>query len=139
MSVLGLYKVVQSMHLMNTLWAVIFINIAVNIPFATFMFRSFVDTIPNELEEAANIDGASTYRIFWTIVFPLMTPIVATIAILNTLSIWNDFLGPLYFLQSRDKNVILQEVYRNVGQFSTDWTNMFPMMVLGVFPLLIFF
>ncbi|OME44172.1 sugar ABC transporter permease [Paenibacillus odorifer] len=139
MSVLGLYKVVQSLHLMNTLWAVIFINIAVNIPFATFMFRSFITTIPGELEEAAKIDGAGFYRVFWVITFPLMKPIIATVAILNSLTIWNDFMGPLYFLQSREKNVILQEVYRNVGQFSTDWNSMFPMMVLGVLPLLIFY
>jgi raffinose/stachyose/melibiose transport system permease protein len=139
MSVLGLYKVILSLHLMNTLSAVIFINIAVNIPFATFMFRSFVSTIPGELEEAARIDGAGLYRVFWTIAFPLMKPIIATVAILNSLTIWNDFMGPLYFIQSRDKNVILQEVYRNVGQFSTDWTSMFPMMVLGVLPLLLFY
>lgn len=139
MSVLGLYKVVQSLHLMNTLWAVIFINIAINIPFATFLFRSFINTIPGELEESAKIDGAGFYRVFWVITFPLMKPIIATVAILNSLTIWNDFMGPLYFLQSRDKNVILQEVYRNVGQFSTDWNSMFPMMVLGVLPLLIFY
>ncbi|WP_224723919.1 carbohydrate ABC transporter permease [Paenibacillus vietnamensis] len=139
MSVLGLYKVVQSLHLMNTLTAVILINIAVNIPFATFMFRSFVSTIPGELEEAAKIDGAGFYRVFWIITFPLMKPIIATVAILNALTIWNDFMGPLYFIQSREKNVILQEVYRNVGQFSTDWTSMFPMMVLGVLPLLAFY
>ena len=48
-------------------------------------------------------------------------------------------MGSLYFLQTREKDVILQEVYRNIGQFSTDWTNLFPMMVLGVLPLLIFY
>ncbi|WP_230202508.1 carbohydrate ABC transporter permease [Paenibacillus ihumii] len=139
MSVLGLYKVIQGLNLMNTLTAVAFINIAVNIPFATFMFRSFISTIPGELEEAAKIDGAGFYRVFWVITFPLMKPVIATVAILNSLTIWNDFMGPLYFIQSRPKNVILQEVYRNVGQFSTDWTSMFPMMVLGVLPLLVFY
>lgn len=139
MSVLGLYKIIQGLGLMNTLWAVIFINIAVNIPFATFLFRSFVSTIPVELEEAARIDGAGTMRTFWSIVFPLLKPTIATVAILNALTIWNDFMGPLYFIQSREKNVILQEVYRNVGQFSIDWSSMFPMMVLGVLPLLIFY
>ena len=63
---------------MNHLASVIFINIACNIPFATFMFRSFVATIPEELEEAAKIDGAGTFRIFWKITFPLLKPIVAT-------------------------------------------------------------
>lgn len=139
MSILGLYKLIRSLHLMNKLWSVIFVDIAVNLPFAVFLFRSFVSTIPRELEEAARIDGAGVWRTFLTITFPLLKPTIATVAILNTLTIWNDFMGPLYFLQSREKDVILQEVYRNIGQFSTDWTSLFPMMVLGVLPLLIFY
>ena len=99
MSILGLYKVIQQMHLMNSLLGVILINIAINIPFATFLIKSFVNTIPIELEEAAKIDGCGTFRTFWTITFPLMKPTIATVAILNTLTIWNDFMGPLYFLQ----------------------------------------
>lgn len=139
MSILGLYRVIQQLHLMNSLVGVILIDIAINIPFATFLIKSFVSTIPIELEEAARIDGCGTFRTFWTITFPLMKPTIATVAILNTLTIWNDFMGPLYFLQSREKDVILQEVYRNIGQFSTDWTSLFPMMVLGILPLLIFY
>ena len=139
MSILGLYKIIQQLNLMNSLLAVILINIATHLPFSIFLFRSFVSTIPYELEEAAKIDGAGIFRTFWVITFPLMKPIIATVAILDTLTIWNDFMGPLYFLQSREKGVILQEVYRNVGQFSTDWTSLFPMMVLGVLPLLVFY
>ncbi len=139
MSILGLYKVIRGLHLMNSLTGVILVDIAINIPFATFLIKSFVSTIPIELEEAAKIDGAGVSRTFWTITFPLMKPMIATVAILNTLTIWNDFIGPLYFLQSREKDVILQEVYRNIGQFSTDWSSLFPMMVLGVLPLVLFY
>ena len=139
MSILGLYRLIRDLHLMNKLTAVILVDIAVNLPFAVFLFKSFVSTIPIELEEAARIDGAGVYKTFWMITFPLLKPTIATVAILNTLTIWNDFMGPLYFLQSREKDVILQEVYRNIGQFSTDWTSLFPMMVLGVLPLLIFY
>lgn len=139
MSILGLYEVVKGLGLMNTLTAVILINVAVNLPFATLLFYAFTATIPKEVEEAASIDGAGVLRTFVTIVFPLLRPAVVTVAILNTLSAWNDFMGPLYFLQSRDKQVILQEVYRNIGQFSINWTSLFPMMVLGVAPLVIFY
>ena len=139
MSILGLYKLIRDIHLMNSLWSVILIDIAINLPFDVFLMKSYVSTIPGELEEAAFIDGAGVFRTFATIVFPLLKPTIATVAILNTLTIWNDFLGPLYFLQSREKDVILQEVYRNIGQFSTDWNKLFPMMVLGVLPLLIFY
>lgn len=139
MSIMGLYDLIRGINLMDSLASVILINIAVNLPFATFLFRTFVSTIPIELEESAKLDGAGVFRTFATIILPLLKPVAATIAILNTLNVWNDFMGPLYFLQSRDKNVILQEVYRNVGQFTTDWTSMFPMMVLGVLPLLLFY
>ncbi|HMR48867.1 MAG TPA: carbohydrate ABC transporter permease [Arachnia sp.] len=139
MSILGLYEVVKALGLMNSLLAVILINIAVNLPFATLLFYAFTSTIPKELEEAASMDGAGVFRTFLTIVFPLLRPAVVTVAILNALGAWNDFMGPLYFLQSREKQVILQEVYRNIGQFSIDWTSLFPMMVLGILPLVVFY
>ena len=139
MSIMGLYKLIRGMGLMNSLLAVILIDIAINIPFATFLMKNFISTVPIELEEAAKIDGAGVFRTFSTITFPLLKPVIATVAILNTLNVWNDFMGPLYFLQTRENDVILQEVYRNIGQFSTDWTSLFPMMVLGVLPLLIFY
>lgn len=134
-----MYSLVRGMGLMNTHWAVILIDIAVNVPFAIFLFYAFTSTIPVELEEAAQIDGAGTFRTFFVVVFPLLRPVAVTVAILTTLNVWNDFMGPLYFLQDRSKQVILQEVYRNVGQFSVDWTSMFPMMVLGILPLLAFY
>lgn len=139
MGIMGMYSLVRNLGLMDTHWAVILIDIAVNVPFAIFLFYSFAATIPIELEEAAEIDGAGVYRRFFTIVFPLLRPVAVTVAILTTLNVWNDFMGPLYFLQDRDKQVILQAVYRNVGQFSTDWTSLFPMMVLGILPLLTFY
>ncbi len=79
------------------------------------------------------------WRTFWQIVFALLTPVMATVAILNTLAVWNDFMTPLLFLQSRSKGVLLLEVFRNIGQFSTDWTNFFPMMLLAVAPLILFY
>ncbi|MFQ6847831.1 MAG: carbohydrate ABC transporter permease, partial [Clostridium perfringens] len=59
--------------------------------------------------------------------------------IIVTLNVWNEFLTPLLFLQSRENGVILQEVSRNIGQFSTDWTALFPMLMLGVAPLMVFY
>ncbi len=139
MSILGLYKLIRGLNLMNSLWSVILVDITINLPFAVFLMRSYMATVPMELDEAAKIDGAGVFRTFTTIIFPLMKPTIATVAILNTLNVWNDFMGPLYFLQSRKKDVILQEIYRNIGQFSTDWTGIFPMMVLGIMPLMIFY
>lgn len=68
--------------------------------------------MPKELEEAAYIDGCGVLRTFWTIIFPLLKPIVSTVAILDALAVWNDFMTPLLFLQDPKKGVLLQEVYK---------------------------
>ena len=140
MNIVSLYKIVKSLHLMNTPFAVILVNVAINTPQAVFLFKEFIEgTVPKELEEAAEIDGCTVFRKFFRVVLPLLTPVISTVVIIVTLNVWNEFMTPLLFLQSREKDVILQEVSRNIGQFATDWTALFPMLMLGVAPLMIFY
>lgn len=140
MNIVSLYRIVKNLHLMNTLFAVILVDVAINTPQSIFLFKEFVEsTVPKELEEAAAIDGCSVVKRFFTIVFPLLKSVISTVVILITLNVWNEFMTPLLFLQSRENDVILQEVTRNIGQFSTDWTALFPMLMLGVAPLMIFY
>lgn len=140
MNIVSLYKIVKNLHLMNTLFAVILVDVAINTPQAVFLFKEFIEsTIPKELEEAASIDGCSVIRRFFQIVLPLLKPVISTVVILVTLNVWNEFMTPLLFIQSRENDVILQEVTRNIGQFATDWTALFPMLMLGVAPLMIFY
>lgn len=139
-SIIPLYKIIAGMHLMNTHMGVILVDVfCVNLPLSIFLMRGFINTVPIELEEASFLDGAGTFRCFWRIIFPLLKPIVATVAILDTLAIWNDFMTPLLFIQSSEKQVLLQQVYRNVGPFSTDWTSFFPMLVMATLPLVLFY
>ena len=140
MNIVSLYKIVKSFGLMNTLFAVILVDAAINTPQAIFLFKEFIEsTIPKELEEAAAIDGCSVVKRFVVIVLPLLKPVISTVVIIVTLNVWNEFMTPLLFLQSRENGVILQEVTRNIGQFATDWTALFPMLMLGVAPLMIFY
>jgi raffinose/stachyose/melibiose transport system permease protein len=140
MNIISLYKIVKSLGLMNTLLAVILVDVAINTPQAVFLFKEFIEsTVPKELEEAAVIDGCSVMKRFFMVVLPLLKPVISTVAIIVTLNVWNEFMTPLLFLQSRENDVILQEVTRNIGQFSTDWTSLFPMLMLGVAPLVIFY
>lgn len=140
MNMVSLYKIVKNLHLMNSLFAVILVDVAVNTPQAVFLFKEFIEsTIPKELEEAAAIDGCSVFRRFFAIVLPLLKPVISTVVIIVTLNVWNEFMTPLLFIQSRESDVILQEVTRNIGQFATDWTALFPMLMLGVAPLMIFY
>lgn len=140
MNIVSLYKIVKSFDLMNTLLAVILVNVAINTPQGIFLFKEFIEsTIPKELEEAAEIDGCSVVKKFFVIVLPLLKPVISTVVIIVTLNVWNEFMTPLLFIQSREKDVLLQEVSRNIGQFATDWTALFPMLMLGVAPLMIFY
>lgn len=138
--IIPLYKIISAFHLMNTRAGVILINaFCINLPLSIFLFKGFIHTIPLELEEAAAIDGCETFRTFWSVVLPMLRPIVATVAILDSLAVWNDFMTPLLFLQSPEKNVLLQQVYKNIGQFSVNWTSFFPMLVLATLPLVILY
>lgn len=140
MGILALYRLVVSLGLMNTIIGVILILLCYNLPLSIFLFRGFISsTVPRELEEAAWMDGCGVFKTFWLIVLPLLKPIVATVAILTALNTWNDFMTPLLFLQSRDNSVLLLELFRNIGQFSVDWTSFFPMMFLAILPLLLFY
>ncbi|MBU5444429.1 carbohydrate ABC transporter permease [Paenibacillus sp. MSJ-34] len=139
-AIIPLYKIIAGLQLMNTLPGVILISVfCINLPLSIYLFKGFIGTVPVELEEAAAIDGYGTFRMFWNIVFPLLKPIVATVAILDALAVWNDFMTPLLFLQDPKKAVLLQEVYKNVGPFSTNWTSFFPMLVLATLPLVVFY
>ncbi|WP_246309868.1 carbohydrate ABC transporter permease [Paenibacillus alginolyticus] len=134
-----LFRVLTYLHLTDTLLGVILVEIFVAVPFNVFLIKNFVNSVPIQLEESAFIDGAGVWRTYWRITFPLLQPVIATLTVLDSLSVWNDFFTPLLILHSRAKGVILLEVYRNVGQFQTDWTNFFPMMILGVAPLVILY
>ena len=128
----------SGLKLVDNLFSVVLINAAASTISSIFLIKSFIKSaIPVELEEAAKVDGCSVFGVFFRIVLPLLKPVLATVTIIVMLGTWNDYLNPSLFLQSRQNNVILQELYRNVGQFSTDWASMFPMLVLGILPLTI--
>ena len=93
--------------------------------------------IPVSLEEAARIDGASTWRIFWTIIFPLMSPINATIAILTALWAWNDFLLPLIILTDQSNQTIPLAQYVFSSQFATNYPMAFSSYLMAMAPILI--
>lgn len=139
-AIVPLYQIISGLHLMNTHLGVILVSVfCINLPLTIFLLRGFINTVPIELEEAAFMDGCGTFKCYWLIIFPLLKPIISTVVILNTLAIWNDFLTPLLFLQSPEKAVLLQQVYKNVGPFSTNWTSFFPMLVMSTLPLVVFY
>ncbi|WP_288273237.1 carbohydrate ABC transporter permease [uncultured Bifidobacterium sp.] len=102
-----------------------------------FIATGFIRSIPVSLEEAARIDGAGTWRIFWKIIFPLMGPINATIAIMTALWAWNDFLLPLIILTNQQDQTIPLAQYVFSSQFATNYPQAFASYLMAMAPVLI--
>lgn len=139
-SLVTLYTLVQNLHLNDSIWGMIVINCGGNTILPLFLYKSFIATsVPISIEEAAEIDGCGMFKRFIYIVLPMLKPITAMVAIIVALGVWNDYMNPMLFLQSRENATLILEVQRNVGQFSIDWISMFPMLLLDVAPLAIFY
>jgi raffinose/stachyose/melibiose transport system permease protein len=129
-----LFATMTSLNLYNTYWAVILPLSALQLPFTVLLARNFIDGIPDELIEAARIDGANTARGFWYIVLPLTRPIGAAIIVFTLLGAWNDYLLPLVFLVDPSTQTITQLPQFFVGQFSNDQTKVLASAVITALP-----
>ena len=118
----------------------ILLYVAINISFSCFLYTGFIKGIPKALDEAAFIDGASTIKVFFKVVFPLLKPISMTVLILDFMNIWNDINIPLYFLSSPSKWTMPLSVYQFFGQFSkSNWNYVFADLTLTILPVFIVF
>ncbi len=106
---------------------------------AIFFYTSFFRQIPLELEEAAALDGASAIRTFFVVLFPLLRPITATLATFLTITVWNDLVVPLVFVQNPALKTVMVNAYSLIGSYSLDPSLLFPAALLGVAPLLVVF
>ncbi|MBP1990738.1 carbohydrate ABC transporter permease [Paenibacillus eucommiae] len=108
--------------------------------FYIFLMRQFFMTIPRELDDAATIDGCGPFRIFYRIMLPLVKPVLATITIFTFMGIWNDFLGPLIYLQSDNMKTLSLGLYVFQGTHATEWNLLMAASIIVMLPcLLIFF
>ena len=107
--------------------------------FNVFLFRQFFMTIPYDLDEAARIDGASSYRIYWSVILPLSKPVVATIAVFSFIHHWNDFFQPLIYLQNPQKWTMAIGLLGFKDLYSTSWNLMMAASTAMLLPLLVLF
>ena len=134
-----LYEVLQKLHLLDSYGGIVLAYTATIMPFAVFFFAGFLRTIPAELEEAAAVDGAGLLRTFRQIVFPLLRPATATLAIFVILQVWNDLILPLVLLSSDSKQTVTLAVYATIGTHTLSPEQLLPTLVLGVLPLFVVF
>ena len=127
---IGLYK---------TLLGLIMVEVAFTMPFAILVFRAFMASIPREIDEAAIMDGASPLRVFFSIILPLLQPAIVTVIVTSSVGIYNDFVGPLYFLPGSENVTAQLTLFNLISQFTSRWNLLFAdVVIITILPLIMF-
>ena len=137
-------KMIPIVKLMNTLnianrWGLILLYLAGSTGEGMFLMTGYLSTIPTDMEEAAYIDGASTWQVFTQIIAPVMRPITATVLIKNCLWVWNDFMMPSMVLRLREHRTLPLFQYAFQGEYATNYPLVFAAFVMAMIPIMIFY
>lgn len=129
--------VLQKLGLMNSLFGLILLYSALVTPFTIFLYYGFIGSIPNEIDEAAILDGCGPFTMFTKIIFPLLKPVTMTVVILNFMNAWNDFITPFYVINESSKMPMTTMVYSFFGQYQRNWNYVCVIMVMILIPIVI--
>ena len=131
-------KVANVLRLDNPL-GIILIYLGFGAGLSVFMFSGFIKTVPKTIEEAATIDGCNTFQVYWLVVFHVLKPTAITVAILNTMGIWNDYLLPYLVIGKDYKTIPIAVQYLKGGYGSVDMGALMAMLVLSIIPVVVFY
>lgn len=131
--------VLESLSLFKTFPGIILVMTAISIPFSIILYTGFIATIPKDIDEAAIIDGCNSWVLFFKIIFPMLKPIHATVIILNSVQIFNDFVHPLYFFPGAENATVQLTLYNFMSMYNTSWNLLFANVLLITIPPFILF
>ncbi len=131
----SILRIMSSLGLVNTLVALILVYAAQGLPLAVFILQQFMRQVPQDLKDAARIDGMSEYRIFW-LILPLVRPAVATVAVFTMIPIWNDLWFPLILAPGEATKTLTLGAQLFIGQFISDWNAILASLTLAMVPVL---
>ncbi len=131
--------VMQGLGLFKTLPGMILIEATFGLSFCILLFRAFVSTIPKELDEAAIIDGAGPLRLFFSVILPLLRPVIVTVVVVQSVAVFNDFAGPLYFLPGSENATVQLTLYNFQSQTLNQFNLLFMDILLITIPPLVLF
>lgn len=138
-TLIPLFQLTQSLHIYDTVWALIGPYVAFNIPISVFILTSFMAEIPKELEEAAEIDGCGKFGTFFKILFPLSKPGLATLAIYNSVNMWNEFSFALVLTQTERSRTLPLSIWEYQGQYAANIPIIMTVLTLCAIPMIIAF
>ncbi|WP_420446084.1 carbohydrate ABC transporter permease [Candidatus Poriferisodalis sp.] len=134
----SILKLMVSLHLVNTLWALILVYTAMGLPLGVFLMSQFMRQVPSELKSAARVDGASEYRVFG-LVIPLVRPGMAAVAVFTMLPVWNDLWFPLILAPSEGTRTVTLGASAFLGQFERDWNALLAALTLAMVPIILLY
>jgi raffinose/stachyose/melibiose transport system permease protein len=131
--------VLQSLGVFRTMLGLILVEVAFGLAFCVLLFQAFIATIPRELDEAAAIDGAGPLRLFFRVIFPVLRSVIITVIVIESVTVFNDFANPLYFLPGDDNATVQLTLFNFQSQFTTQYNLLFTDILLITIPPLILF
>jgi raffinose/stachyose/melibiose transport system permease protein len=131
--------VLQKLGLFRTMPGLILVEVAFGLSFCILLFRAFIASIPRELDEAAVIDGAGPLRLFFRVILPLLRSVIVTVVVVQSVTVFNDFTNPLYFLPGDQNATVQLTLYNFSSQYSTQYNLLFTDILLITVPPLIMF
>ncbi|MFT3871280.1 MAG: carbohydrate ABC transporter permease [Nocardioides sp.] len=138
-ALIPLFGLLQDLHIYDTLWALIVLYTAFRIPFTTFLIRAYMVGLPSSIDEAAYVDGATSWQIFWHVIFPLCRPIMVSAALLQALFAWNEFAFALVFISTRDSKTLPVGLVDMQSRLLTDWPIQFAGLTMAALPMIALF
>ncbi len=139
LAIVPLFLLLNNLGLIDNRIGLILVYAATGIPFSVFILSAFFRQLPQELSEAARIDGAGEFTIFGRIMLPLVRPALATVIVFQFVPLWNDFFFPLVLLRSTSKWTLPVGMTRFFGEFQADWSTLFAGLIITTLPLIIIF
>jgi ABC-type glycerol-3-phosphate transport system permease component len=138
-SLIPLFVMMRDMGLLNTIWVLIIPHIAAGSVLGTILMKTFIEGIPQEVFDAARIDGAGPARLFRSIMLPLSLPVIGTVSLITIIGVWNDFFWPLLTVTQNELKTVSVGLIFFQGQSGTDFGPMFAGYLLASLPLLLLF
>jgi multiple sugar transport system permease protein len=135
----GIYKEFLSLHLVNSLWALILVNAGFNAAFAIWILHAYISSIPVELEEAAMVDGASRLGVLWKITLPLAMPGIVTALIFTFIAAWNEFVVALILTTQPGQQPLTVALDGYIGGYQIDWGHLFAASAIATVPVIALF
>ena len=129
----GILRLIVDLHLTNTLWSLILVYTAQGIPLAVFILTIFMRQLPRDLKDAARIDGASEYRIYW-LILPLVRPAIGSVLAISMIPIWNDLWFPLILAPGESTRTLVLGAQTFLGEFANDYSSVLAALTLAILP-----